>query len=248
MVLRHGCVVAEGWWSPYGPRHPHMLYSLSKSFTSSAVGLAVAEGRLSVDDLLLSFFPDEAPLHPDPNLAKMRIRHLLSMSTGHAEDTTGRLHATPDGQWIKAFLALPVEYAPGTHFVYNSGASYMLSAVVQKLTGMTLIDYLTPRLFGPLGIQNPTWETSAEGINFGGWGLNIKTEDIARFGQMYLQKGVCAGTTHPERRLDRTGHLKAGIRTAQSPTATGNRATVSSSGAAGTRLTVGMALMASTVW
>jgi CubicO group peptidase (beta-lactamase class C family) len=193
MVLRHGSVVAEGWWSPYAAARPHMLFSLSKSFTSSAIGLAVAEGRLSVDDLLLSFFPDEAPLYPDANLAAMRIRHLLSMSTGHDQDTTGRLHANPDGDWVRAFLALPVEHVPGTHFVYNSGATYMLSAVVQKLTGMQLVEYLTPRLFEPLGIENPTWETSAQGINFGGWGLSIKTEDIARFGQMYLQKGVYAG-------------------------------------------------------
>ena len=193
MLLRHGSVVAEGWWAPYAPERPHMLFSLSKSFTSSAIGLAVAEGRLSVDDRLLSFFPDEAPLHPGANLASMRIRHLLSMSTGHDQDTTGRLHATLDGDWVKAFLSMPVEHVPGTHFVYNSGATYMLSAVVQKLTGMPLIDYLTPRLFEPLGIENPTWETSAQGINYGGWGLSIQTEDIARFGQMYLQKGVYAG-------------------------------------------------------
>ena len=193
MLLRHGCVVSEGWWAPYGPARPHMLYSLSKSFTSSAVGLAVAEGRLSVDDLLLSFFPDKAPADPDPNLAKMRIRHLLSMSTGHDQDTAERLRASPDGDWIKAFLALPVEHAPGTHFVYNNGATFMLSAVVQKLTGMKLIDYLAPRLFEPLGIEDPTWETSSQGINFGAWGLSIKTEDIARFGQMYLQKGVWQG-------------------------------------------------------
>ena len=193
MLLRHGCVAAEGWWSPYGPTRPHMLFSLSKSFTSTAVGLAAAEGRLSVDDLLLSFFPDEAPARPDANLAKMRIRHLLSMSTGHDKDTTEQLRANPDGDWIKAFLALPVEHAPGTHFVYNSGASYMLAAVVQKLTGLKLVDYLKPRLFDPLGIQNPAWETSPQGINFGGWGLSVKTEDIARFGQLYLQKGIWQG-------------------------------------------------------
>lgn len=194
MLLRHGCVLAEGWWSPYGPTRPHMLFSLSKSFTSTAVGLAVAEGRLSVDDLLLSFFPDEAPAGgPDANLAKMRIRHLLSMSTGHDQDTTERLRANSHGDWIKAFLALPVEHTPGTHFVYNSGASYMLAAVVQKLTGTKLVDYLKPRLFDPLGIENAAWETSPQGINFGGWGLSVKTEDIARFGQLYLQKGIWEG-------------------------------------------------------
>jgi CubicO group peptidase (beta-lactamase class C family) len=194
MLLRHGCVAAEGWWSPYGPTRPHMLFSLSKSFTSTAVGLAVAEGRLSVEDLLLTFFPDEVPPEgPDANLAKMRIRHLLSMSTGHDKDTTEQLRANPDGDWIKAFLALPVKHAPGTHFVYNSGASFMLAAVVQKLTGMKLVDYLKPRLFDPLGIENAAWETSPQGINFGGWGLSVKTEDIARFGQLYLQKGMCEG-------------------------------------------------------
>lgn len=193
MLLRHGHVVAEGWWKPYAPERPHMLFSLSKSFTSTAVGLAVMEGRLSVDDPVLSFFPDDAPAEVSPNLAAMRVRHLLSMSTGHHEDTTERSFRQPDGNWIKGFLALDVEHEPGTYFVYNSGASNMLSAIVQKLTGLTLLDYLTPRLFKPLGIENPTWESSPQGINFGGWGLNVNTEDIACFGQMYLQGGLWQG-------------------------------------------------------
>ena len=115
------------------------------------------------------------------------------MSTGHAEDTTRYLHEEKDGDWVKAFLARPVEYEPGTHFLYNSGATYMLSAIVQKLSGLKVVDYLRPRLFEPLGIENPTWETCPRGINTGGWGLNIKTEDIARFGQLYLQKGMWHG-------------------------------------------------------
>ena len=88
MLLRHGNVAAEGWWTPYGPGSPHALYSLSKSFTSTAIGLAVAEGRLTVDDLVLKFFPDDAPSNPSENLKSMRVRHLLSMNTGHKEDTT----------------------------------------------------------------------------------------------------------------------------------------------------------------
>lgn len=191
MLLRHGKVVAEGWWHPYRPDRPHMLFSLSKSFTSSAIGLAVSEGRLSVQDRVISFFPDDLPQAVDPNLAKMRVRDLLTMSSGHAEDTTDRIQKHHD--WVKAFLALPVENEPGTHFVYNSGATYMLSAIIQKVAGMKLIDYLQPRLFAPLEIQDPTWENSPEGINTGGWGLSIKTEDIARFGQLYLQKGVWNG-------------------------------------------------------
>ena len=170
-----------------------MLYSLSKSFASTAAGLAAAEGQLSLDDTVLSFFPDEAPADPGANLAAMRLRHLLSMSTGHDQDTTGRLRDAEDGDWVRAFLAQPVEHAPGTHFVYNSGATYMVSAIVQKVTGQTVLDYLGPRLFEPLGIQDPTWESSPQGINVGGWGLSITTEDIARFGQLYLQEGVWQG-------------------------------------------------------
>jgi hypothetical protein len=123
----------------------------------------------------------------------MKIRHLLSMSTGHALDTTGRIASRKDGDWVKGFLSLGVKHRPGTHFVYNSGATYMLSAIIQKVTGMPLIEYLRPRLFEPLGIANPTWESCPRGINTGGWGLSIRTEDIARFGQMYLQKGLWNG-------------------------------------------------------
>jgi CubicO group peptidase (beta-lactamase class C family) len=193
MLLRHGAVVAEGWWSPYGPDRPHMLFSLSKSFTSTAIGLAVAEGRLTVNDRVISFFPEDMPAEVSDNLRAMRVKQLLSMSTGHAEDTTERITSQPDQNWVKAFLSLPVEYKPGTHFVYNSGASFMLAAIVQKVTGMTVLEYLQPRLFEPLGIQGATWETSPQGINMGGWGLNITTEDIARFGQLYLQKGKWNG-------------------------------------------------------
>jgi CubicO group peptidase (beta-lactamase class C family) len=192
MLLRHGQVVAEGWWSPYMPDQPHMLFSLSKSFISTAVGLAVAEGLLSIDDSVLPFFPEEQPAEVGEHLAAMRVRHLLSMSTGHAEDTTGPIHQGGHN-WARTFLAQPVQFEPGTHFVYNSGATYMLSAIVRTVTGMNPLEYLQPRLFEPLGIENPTWENCPRGINVGGWGLSIKTEDIARFGQLYLQKGVWHG-------------------------------------------------------
>jgi CubicO group peptidase (beta-lactamase class C family) len=193
MLLRHGCVVAEGWWSPYAPQKLHMLFSLSKSFTSTAVGLAVSEGRLTVDDPVLSFFPDVAPTEVSEHIVAMRVRHLLSMSTGHDVDTMPRLVEQPDGVWTRGFFEVPVVHQPGTHFLYNTGATYMLSAIVQKLTGMRLTDYLKPRLFDPLGIEEVSWEVSPEGIDTGGFGLNIKTEDIARFGQLYLQKGLWQG-------------------------------------------------------
>ncbi|MGC9468243.1 MAG: serine hydrolase domain-containing protein, partial [Anaerolineae bacterium] len=188
-----GNVVAEGWWTPYAPDRPHMLFSLSKSFTSTGVGFAVAEGRLSLDDSVLSFFPNDAPDEISDNLAAMKVRHLLTMSTGHDEDTTEFLFGGDDDNWPRVFLSRPVPYAPGTHFLYNTGATYMLSAIVQKLTGETLLDYLRPRLFEPLGIEGATWQTGPHGVNLGGTGLNVKTEDIARLGQLYLQKGVWQG-------------------------------------------------------
>jgi CubicO group peptidase (beta-lactamase class C family) len=217
MLLRHGRVAAEGYWAPYGPRFPHQLYSLSKSFTSTAVGLAVDEGLLTVDDPVLKFFPDDAPANPSENLKAMRVRHLLTMNTGHQEDTTEHVFQdhhqlslftmdtrqapntdwqTREGQddnWPRAFLSLPVENKPGTWFVYNTAATYMLSAIISKLTGESLLSYLGPRLFEPLGIENPAWETDPRGINIGGSGLYITLEDIARFGQLYLQKGLWNG-------------------------------------------------------
>jgi len=188
MLLRYGNIIAQGWWAPYNPESPHQLYSLSKSFTSSAIGIAQDEGLLSIDETVLSFFPDDAPDSISVNLRSMRIRDLLKMNTGHNADATGRMRKGGDS-WVEGFLALPVEHKPGTHFVYNSAATYMLSAIIQKVTGETLLKYLTPRLFEPLGISNPSWESDPDGINLGGWGLNIRTKDIAGFGQLYLQKG-----------------------------------------------------------
>jgi CubicO group peptidase (beta-lactamase class C family) len=189
MLLRHGQVVAEGWWAPYEAKTPHALYSLSKSFTSTAVGLAVAEGKLSLDDEVLKLFPDDAPAEPSNNLKAMRVSDLLRMSTGQQTEPPRKA----DQPWTKAFLAQPVPFKPGTHFLYNTSATYVLSAAVQKTTGMTTLDYLQPRLFEPLGIEKPTWETSPQGISAGGYGLSLRTEDIARFGQLYLQKGKWQG-------------------------------------------------------
>ncbi len=187
MMLRHGHVIAEGWWSPYRAELNHMLYSLSKSFTSSAVGLARAEGKLTVEDPVISFFPDKLPGEVSENLRALKIKHLLRMSVGHAQDSTPSI--TKKDDWVRTFLSLPIANPPGTAFLYNSGATYMLSAIVQKVTGQRVIDFLEPRLFSPLGIRGMTWETCPHGVNTGGWGLSVPTEALARFGQMYLQKG-----------------------------------------------------------
>lgn len=192
MLMRHGKVAAQGWWNPYNPESPHVLFSLSKSFTSSAIGIAQAEGLLNINDTVISFFPEDTPAEPSQNLQAMRIRDLLKMNTGHNNDATGPMQRDRES-WVRGFLVLPVEHKPGTHFVYNSAATFMLSAIIHKVTGQSLLEYLTPRLFEPLGIENPTWENSPEGINVGGWGLKVRTKDIANFGQLYLQKGLWNG-------------------------------------------------------
>jgi CubicO group peptidase (beta-lactamase class C family) len=195
MLVRHGQVIAEGWWGPYDARSPHIFYSLSKSFTSTAVGLAIAEGKLSLDDEVLKFFPEDAPPQPSANLRAMRVRDLLRMSAGH--QTEVELWSDAPGatseRLTKSFLAHPVPFKPGTHFLYNSPATYMLSAITQKVTGMTVLDYLRPRLFDPLGIEHPTWLASPQGVSLGAFGLMARTEDIARMGQLYLQHGVWNG-------------------------------------------------------
>lgn len=193
ILVRNGSIVAEGWWKPYASHLPHMMFSVSKSFTSTAIGLAISEGRLSLDDKVLSFFPSYVTPEISENMAELRVRHLLSMSTGHAEDTFGPMTQTPDGDWVRTFLSLPITYPPGTHFLYNTGATFMLSAILQSLTGQTLVEYLQPRLFEPLGIDTPVWEASPSGISQGGTGLRLKTGDLAKFGQLYLQRGIWNG-------------------------------------------------------
>ena len=193
MLVRHGKVISEGWWAPYGPEIPHTMFSLSKSFTSTAIGLAISEGKLSLDDPVLKFFPEDAPANPSDNLKAMRVRDLLIMSSGQLPDAVNSFKFDTNIPLTRQFLALPVEHKPGTFWFYNTPGSYMLSAIVQKVTGQTVLDYLHPRLFDPLGIENPTWEASPQGISLGGFGLHIKTEDIARFGLLYLNKGKWEG-------------------------------------------------------
>jgi CubicO group peptidase (beta-lactamase class C family) len=193
MIVRHGQVVSEGWWAPYAAGEQHTMFSLSKSFTSTAVGLAISEGKMSLDDPVIKFFPDEAPAVPSKNLSLMRVRDLLRMATGQRAEELVGFPFDGNASLVRVFLELPVPDIPGTHFVYNTAATYMLSAIVQKVTGQTVRDYLGPRLFEPLGIAGPNWEKSAEGISLGGYGLHIRTEDIACFGQLYLQKGQWQG-------------------------------------------------------
>lgn len=189
MILRHGKVIAEAWWAPETADKPHVLWSLSKSFTSTAVGLAVQEGKLSIEDRVVSFFPEDLPAESVENLRNMRVKDLLTMSTGHADEPNVR----QSQDWIKNFLAHPVPHAPGSFFRYNTPATFMQSAIVQKVTGQTVVEYLQTRLFDPLGIDPPRWDKNPQGISLGGYGLFLRTEEIAKFGQLYLQKGIWQG-------------------------------------------------------
>ena len=196
MVVRHGNVITESWWHPHTADRPHVMFSVSKSFTSTAVGIAVHEGLLALDDRVVDLLPDDAPADPGEHLRAMRVRDLLTMTTGHSASTMEGIDRTislPGAGWARAILAQPVEHEPGTHFVYNTGATYLLSAILHRLTGERLLDYLTPRLLAPLGITHATWEQDPDGIDVGGFGLSITTEEMAAFGQLYLRGGVWTG-------------------------------------------------------
>lgn len=189
MVLQHGKVLEEHF---FVPDTAHILNSVSKTFTSTAVGFAIAEGLLSLDDRVVDLFPGSLPAHVSDTLARVTIRHLLTMNCGHGKDPTGSIR-NGDGDWVKAFLEWPIDYEPGTCYCYNSLGTYVLSAAVQKVTGQKVVDYLEPRLWQPLGIEKPYWQESPAGINTGGWGLYLKTEDLARMGLCLLDGGKFHG-------------------------------------------------------
>ena len=179
MLLRHGKVCAEGWWKPYNPASPHMMFSFTKALTSTAIGFACQEGALSLDDRLSELFPDEMPENPSENLLACTVRDLLTMSCGHETEINTFDVNEPD--WIKNFLSHEFKYKPGTCFMYNTAGTNMLCAALKRRTGENLFEYLTPRLFEPLGIENIECFRLPDGIEMGGAGSRLKTEDMARF-------------------------------------------------------------------
>ncbi|MBR3284847.1 MAG: serine hydrolase [Bacteroidales bacterium] len=189
MILKHGDVLYENWYGDAAPDKPHAMHSVSKSFTATAIGMLVDQGKLSVTDKVIDFFPDQLPEEISDNLKAMTVKDLLTMNCGH-ETEVNRRNAD---DWVTAFLAHPVTKTPGTWYCYNSMGTYMLSAIAQKLCGQKINDFLTPRLWEKLHIAVPEWEESPQGINAGGWGLYLKTEDMAKFGQLFLQKGKWNG-------------------------------------------------------
>lgn len=196
VVVRHGHVVAEGARAPYATDRPTALYSLSKTFTATAVGFAVDEGLLRLDDLVVDLAPDDVPtsgLSDDERarLGRLTVRDLLTMRSGH--DTDPSEEVFPAHRWVARFLELPLAHEPGTHFVYNTAATAVLAALVERAAGVGLLDYVRPRLLDPLGFGPSTWELSPEGHVTGGFGLSARTRDVAAFGELLLRDGVWQG-------------------------------------------------------
>lgn len=192
MLVRHGHVVAEGWWHPYTADRVHLLYSLSKSFTSTAAAFAADEGLFNLDDTIITHFPEFASEITDPNSRAMRIRHVASMASGHERETRPEAFEGDPQEPVRGFLLIPPDRPPGTVFAYNQPCTYTLASIVQRNSGMPLTRYLRSRLFDPLGIGEVGWATAA-GREQGYTGLHARTEDIAKLGQLYLQRGEWNG-------------------------------------------------------
>ena len=186
MVVRHGKVVAELHPTPFRAEDSHTLYSASKTFTSLAVGCAIDENLLRLDDRVMTFFPDKRTNRVSDEMAAMTVRDLLMMASGVKPDWTMRNNSM---DWVKDWLAKPVEDKPGSLFQYDSMCTFMLSAIVQRVTGQTMLEYLQKRLFDPMHITVADWETSPDGINTGGWGLRVQAETMAKLGLLLLNKG-----------------------------------------------------------
>ena len=176
---------------PYEPTDKRQLYSLSKSFCSTAFGFCVTDGLVSLDTRVLEVFPDKAPALVSPWIETLTFRHVISMNAGFERCTFPEVKFSADG--VKTFLSLVQKYEPGTHFVYNTGATYVIGAAVERLTGERLMDFLQRRFFTPAGITGNRWHTTADGIAEGGCGLHASIDDIAALGRLYLNKGVYEG-------------------------------------------------------
>lgn len=198
MLLRHGQVVAQGWWQPYAADRVHLLYSLSKSFTAAAVGIAVREGLIDLDATALSYFPELDAEITDERSRRIRVRHLLAMASGHREETLDRARAADPTNTVRGFLLTPPDEEPGSVFAYNQPCTYTLASIVRRVSGGSLVEYLRPRLLDPLGIDDLAWRRDETGAELGFSGCYAPTSAIAALGQLYLQRGLWDG----ERILD----------------------------------------------
>lgn len=193
MIVKDGKVVYEEYAPSHSADELHIMWSVSKTFTATAVGFAVQDGLLSLDDRVVDYFPEELPSEPDEWLGEITIRHLLTMSSGLRHDYIGRASSGQQFDWASLTLSSPFDFRPGTMYQYNSMNTYLLSVIVSRVTGEKVADYLNRKLFTPLGIDNYIWNESPQGYNAGGWGLHISTESLAKMGQFMLQRGCWKG-------------------------------------------------------
>jgi CubicO group peptidase (beta-lactamase class C family) len=192
MIWRDGVVVAEGWRWPYSAERRRMTHSMTKSITACAIGMLVDAGHLSLTDTVCSFFP-EIGVAAGSATSRMTVEDLLTMRSGQGSEVSGSIWRGIATSWIDEFFRIPLDHEPGTVHVYSSAASYMLSAVVTRVTGETIFDFLKPRLFAPLGITNVTWDVGPDGVNSGGNGVSFTTADGLKLGILHAQKGVWKG-------------------------------------------------------
>ncbi len=190
MIIRHGKVAVEWYNEPYNKDTPQAVYSVSKSVTSTAIGFAICEGLITLDTKLLDVFPDYTPKKADARFDKLTVRNLLRMSSGKQPSF---LSDKGKVDWIEDYINSPWVFEPGEKFLYINENIFMLSAIINRVTGMSMREFLEPRLFVPLGIDFPFWETDRNGVEAGGWGLYLKTEDIAKITLCYQQKGKYNG-------------------------------------------------------
>ena len=190
MALRHGKVICECNFAPYPKGMWHITHSMCKSITGMAIGMLIEEEKLKLDENIYDIFPDHINAFSKIFRPVITVEHLLTMTSGVTFNESGIVSGN---DWLGSFLNASVNGKPGTEFQYNSLNTYVLSAIVTKRTGETLTEYLTPRLFGPLGITKYYWETCPKGITKGGWGLFLCAEDMAKLGQLYLQRGKWNG-------------------------------------------------------
>lgn len=190
MIVRHGHIVAEGWWAPYSAQHPHLLYSLTKSFTSIAVGLAISDRLLSLDDRVVDVLPEHVPVGVSEQGRLINVHHLLSMTAGYPEDTLSAAWRIEPSDLVKGFLRLPFSSVPGTQHIYDNASAFILARMLERVSGTSLPEFLDERIFRPMGIDHAEWDRVGSGAAFGFHGLHLRTEAVAAFGELLLRGGV----------------------------------------------------------
>lgn len=192
VIVQSGRVVDERYWEPYDGRTPHALHSISKSFLATAYGFAVQEGLIDLDELAVDVLAITPP-RGRAGAERVRLRHLLTMSGGHDSDVMDVMHALREEDWVRIFFTVPFVHPPGSFHLYNGGSSYVLSAALTARTGLSLEEFLRPRLLAPLGITDLVIAESSQGIALGSSGMRARVTDVAKLGQLYLQRGVWEG-------------------------------------------------------